>query len=318
LRQANFLFSRLVRRGIQLICSRLYVNPDPAIQKSILVAGTARSGTTWLAELVASQIPCRTLFEPFHPAHVPQFKGFHYFQYMRPDSQDESLHSFAQKILTGNIRNRWIDRKNERIFSKYRLVKEIRANLMLRWLHDQFPQAPILLILRHPCAVVLSRMKLDWATDRDIQHFLLQSNLVEDHLSEHLDLIASLKTEEEKHTIVWCISNLIPLRQFQPGDLPIIYYEDLLLQPEVELPKICELLNISYRPPVSQLIRRPSSTTTSSSLVGTGEDQIRHWRKALTPRQIGNILRVVEKFGLDSLYGESELPVIRDLSAGHL
>jgi hypothetical protein len=156
-------------------------------------------------------------------------------------------------------------------------------------------------------------MKLGWATDGDIDQFLLQADLVDDHLSDHLELIQNSKTEEEKHAIVWCISNLIPLRQFTTGELPVIHYENLCLQPEEELRRICDLIQIDFKPPDSRIIGRPSSTTRPARSIGTGEDQVRQWKKVLTPRQIENILQVVEAFSLDSLYSESETPVARDL-----
>jgi hypothetical protein len=92
---------------------------------------------------------------------------------MRPGTENPEFHPSAHKVLTGRIHNRWIDRQNEQIRSKYRLIKEIRINLSLKWLHDRFPEVPILFLLQHPCAVVSSRMELNWATDRDIEPFPL-------------------------------------------------------------------------------------------------------------------------------------------------
>ncbi len=51
------------------------------------------------------------------------------------------------------IHDRWIDHQNERIFPKFRLVKEITAHLALKWLHDSFPEAPIIFMMRHPCVL---------------------------------------------------------------------------------------------------------------------------------------------------------------------
>ena len=96
------------------------------------MSGTARSGTTWLGDLIASQIPSRILFEPFNRDLVSDIRQFHYFQYMRPGTENPAFFSFAQKVFMGEIRNRWIDHQNERIISKFRLVKEIRANLALK------------------------------------------------------------------------------------------------------------------------------------------------------------------------------------------
>jgi hypothetical protein len=308
-KQIQFWSRKLYRRAVQEIGSRFYVNPDSDLRKSILVAGTARSGTTWLGDLIASQIPSRILFEPFHPELVPEYRGFHYFQYMRPGTENPEFRAFARKVFTGETRNHWIDHQNEQIYSQYRLIKEIRINLALKWLHDNFPEVPILFLLRHPCAVVLSRMQLGWATDSDIEPFLSQADLVTDYLGEHLELIRNAKMEEEKHAIVWSISNLVPLGQFMPGELKIVYYENLCTQPEIELRSLFASIGQKYESPRLDQINQPSQTTRISSAVVSGRDKVTHWKKKLSPAQIDTILRVVESFGLNHLYADSFLPL---------
>jgi hypothetical protein len=240
---------------------------------------------------------------------TPEYRGYHYFQYMRSDQQDKVLYSFARKVFTGEIRNRWIDRKNEVLFPKFRLIKEIRANLLLAWLHFNFPEVPFLFIIRHPCAVVLSRMELGWATDKDIEPFLSQPDLLNDYLSDYHDLIMRAGSDEEKHAIIWCVSNLVPLKQFQSNGMRITYYEDLCNQPEEELSKTfehMEQIDISLG-----IIQpdKPSPTTKVTSAVVTGKDKISRWKKALTSSQITKILTIVEEFGLGHLYGDSLTPL---------
>lgn len=314
MKNIRFWTRKIRRQIIQQLGSRFYINPDSELNKSILVAGTARSGTTWLGDLIASQVPCRILFEPFHSELVPEYRGFHYFQYMRPGTENPKFQDFAQKVFRGEIRNRWIDRQNERIFSQVRLVKEIRANLALKWLHDHFPEVPIVLLIRHPCAVVCSRIELGWATDTDIASFLSQSELMEDHLSPYVDLIQNAKTREEKHAIIWCVSNMVPLKQFNPGKVQILYYENLCTHPENELPALFEFIRQSYTKSVIDMINRPSQTTKGTSAVVKGTDKIIRWKKKLSPSQIESVLHIVDAFGMSHLYGESLLPMSYEAS----
>ena len=308
LKQIRFWTRKYARRVTQLFGSRFYFNPDPDIRRSILIAGTARSGTTWLGDLIASQLPCRMMFEPFNPDLVPEYRGFSYFQYMRPDKGNPEFYHFAQKVFTGEIRNSWIDRQNERIVSKYRLIKEIRANLALKWLYDSFPGVPILFLVRHPCAVVLSRMELGWATDGDIEPFLSQPDLVEDHLAPYVEIMESAATAEEKHAIIWCVSNLVPLSQCRQGELKVVYYEHLCTATEGELLGIFQTIGHKYTYRIDKNINQPSQTTRNTSAVVTGTDKINSWQKKLNPAQIDNILRVVDAFGLGHLYGDSFFP----------
>jgi hypothetical protein len=312
MKQIRFWSRRLYRRAIQDVASRVYVNPEPNLRKSILVAGTARSGTTWLGDLIASQIPCRTLFEPFNPDLVSEYRGFHYFQYMRPGKENTAFSTFARNVFTGNIHNRWIDGQNERIVSEYRLIKEIRANLALKWLHDSFPEVPIILILRHPCAVVASRMELGWATDRDIEPFLAQPDLIEDHLGPYLNLIKNAETAEEKHAILWSVSNLVPLQQFRSEELKVVYYENLCTQPQAEMTSIFDAIGQKPVDSIIDKIDRPSQTTRLNSALVSGVDKISNWRRTLSLSQIDNILRTVDRFGLSHLYGSSVMPLKKD------
>jgi hypothetical protein len=309
LKHEAFRWRRRYRRAIQLIGSHFYVNPDRDMRRSILVAGTGRSGTTWLADLIGSQIPCRILFEPFHSVYVPGYHDFHYFQYMRVGTENRGFYNFACDVFTGNIHNRWVDHQNEKIFPEYRLIKEIRANLSLKWLHDNFPEVPILFIIRHPCAVVQSRMEWGWAADTDIESFLTQPDLVSDYLADYLDLIRKSSNEEEKHAIIWSVSNLVPIKQFRPGELKIVHYENLSTRPEAELQRIFEIIGQRYEHPVIKRGSRPSMTTRSTSAIVTGNNQLARWRKSLSSVQIERIWHVVKAFRLVHLYGDSWLPL---------
>jgi hypothetical protein len=306
--------SKVRRRLIRAACSRLYrdVDRDPA--RSILVSGTGRSGTTWLADVIASQVPCRTMFEPFHSRQVEAFRQFHYFQYARPSDSNEELRAYCHRVLTGAIRDKWIDCQVEHLFARYRVIKAIRANLFLKWMHDRFPEVKLLFIVRHPCAVVLSRLQLGWATDTDIQPFLAQRDLVEDCLASRMDMVERAETPEEKHAIIWCISNLVPLSQFGADDFNVVFYEHLCTQPEIEVPRIFRAVSLPYRDDVFRRVVRPSTTTVRTSAIVTGEDKVTRWKGAFSCEQIDSILSIVRGFGLDHIYGESTMPSAEQVS----
>jgi hypothetical protein len=275
------------------------------------VAGTARSGTTWLGDILAWQLHGRIMFEPFHARKVKPFSQYHYFHYMRPDEKDEVLGAFCQRLFSGDIRDRWVDSYVEVLSPQYRIVKEIRANLMLKWIQNHFPQVRQLFIIRHPCAVVLSRMTLNWDTDRDIEPFLAQPKLVEDFLGEKMDVIKGALSPEEKHAVIWCVTNLIPLRQFQNGELNVLFYEHLCSQPYEEFTRLFQSLQIDYQDSLFNILKAPSTTAKLTSAVVVGEDTLSHWQSRLHSKQIDKILNVVEAFGLEQLYGDSVTPQMR-------
>jgi len=301
---------RLGRAGRQLgyrLRRHLYrdTNTDPS--SSILLAGAARSGTTWLAEALDAQVPLRLMFEPFHPHRIDALKGLPYFPYLRPEARHDALRGYAETVLTGRIRHPWVDRRLTRLSSRRRLIKEVRANLMLAWMHRNFPEVPLLLIVRHPCAVVASRMRLGWATDSDIAPFLEQPRLLKDHLGPFEGTIRGARSDAQKHAIIWCVSQLVPLRQCA-DDLLILYYEDLCTDPEAQLRRVMQAIDEPFVPDALSRVDRPSATAQHSSAVVTGVERIGAWRSSLSSSQADEVLEVVRSFGLDGLYGDSLSP----------
>jgi hypothetical protein len=301
---------RARQRLVAEVLRRVYRDREGARMPTAVLAGTGRSGTTWVAELIDSQVPCRLLFEPFHPGKVEAYRHFHYFQYMAPEGDNAELLGFCRRLLAGEVRGPWVDGHLAHLRPRLRLIKDIRPTPMLRWLHRHFPQVPILYTIRHPCAVVLSRMRLKWATDADVAEFLRQPDLVRDHLQPFLPVIRNASTEEEKHAVVWCVCNLVPLRQFADGGWTLLFYEHLRERPEVEVPRIFRALGVEHGDDVYQALRRPSRTTRSAGgPAGAGRAEAADWQRSLTPAQIGRVMRIVAGFGLDHLYGETPAPL---------
>jgi hypothetical protein len=303
-------YLRFKKKLISKICSKIYLDVNRDIDKCMLVAGSGRSGTTWLANIISRQMPCRIMFEPFHSMHIRDYSKFHYFQYMRPAEQNYDLLLYCHKILSGNIRNKWIDREIDHILPKYRLIKDIRTNLFLKWFSNNFPNVPILYIIRHPCAVALSFIELSWSVELDITSFLSQGKLIDDFLLEKLDIIRSAKTIEERIAVFWCISNLIPLSHFSPNDLNIFFYENICAQPHIEIPRIFGVAKHQHDESVFKYLEHPSTTSQDISAIVTGESRIERWKEKLSSKQINNILSIVRSFEMDHIYGDSSMPVI--------
>ncbi len=135
-------------------------------------------------------------------------------QYLRPGEEHEALNSFCQRLFRGEIRDSWIDSEIGCLRPRFRLIKEIRGTLFLGWLQEQFPDVQMMLLLRHHCAVVASRVSLDWATDGDLDSFLAQPALRERIPMEELQRIRTEGSDVEKHAAIWCVSYLVRLRQF--------------------------------------------------------------------------------------------------------
>ena len=157
----------LAYRFRKTLYSRLFIDTNSDCRRTVLLAGTGRSGTTWVSHILNYRNDHRYIFEPFHPQKVSICGGFRYRQYVRPGNDDETYLAPAEAILTGRLRSGWSDAHNRKLCATKRLVKDIRANLLLKWIHTSFSGIPIILLLRHPCAVANSRLRLNWGTHLD-------------------------------------------------------------------------------------------------------------------------------------------------------
>lgn len=269
-----------------------------------MVAGASRSGTTWIAELLGTLAPIRLMFEPFHPG--VRDGGAFAFHYARPGEPDEALLRFCRELFTGRLRSQWIDRNVERLRPRYRVVKAVRANLMLGWITREFPEIPLLFLLRHPCAVVLSRLEMGWDAGAERDLMLGQPALVEDHLSAYLHVIEAARTPEEIHAVNWCIGNRVALRHSDAANIHVFRYERLVPEPLRGIEELAAAARLSAglsswssdRPQARAVLSRPSTTTDSARRSMSPMDLMDRWRHVLSADQIERVLAVVEAFGL--------------------
>src|SRR5215469_15839960 len=188
---------RTIAAGLDHAFRRVHFDLDPSIGATTFVAGTGRSGTAWAANIVNYDHRARYIFEPFNPFKVSECAGFRYRQYLRPTESAEKYVGPARIILSGRITNDWIDQFNRAFVSRRRVVKEIRANLMLKWLKERFPGIRLIMMFRHPCADANSRLRLGWQSHLD--ELLAQDDLVADHLAPFVADMRSAATQFERH-----------------------------------------------------------------------------------------------------------------------
>jgi sulfotransferase family protein len=308
---------RSILSGIDHGVRRVHFDVNPDLDATTLIAGTGRSGTAWVANIVNYRNDARYMFEPFHPYKVPLCAGFRYRQYLRPENQDDRFCGPARAILTGRIRSDWIDQFNRRLFSKRRIVKEIRANLLLKWIKTQFRPVKIVLVLRHPCADASSRLHLEWQSHLD--ELLSQDELVRDHLAPFAGEIEQAKTQFEKHVFLWCIENFVPLRQFAPGDWHVTFYENLCERPRFEIDRLFAFLERSYDRRIFGALKQPSELSREESAIVRGGSLVDSWRRVVSEEQRRRALDIVKLFGLDAIYGDRSTPdveAVRELHGG--
>jgi len=278
-------------------------------EAAMVVSGMARSGTTWLAELVCAESACRLIFEPFHNGRVREYARFEYHQYVRPGAPAPELAAFSDRLLRGEVRGPWVDRQAAHLRPRCRLVKAVRGSLLLGWLRARYPELPIVCLVRHPCANVASFMRLGWSSDEDLASILRQNDLIDDHLVDRLEITRRATLPHQRHAVLWSILNSVPLRQFHEGGAHFVHYEALVERPHDTMPALFEALGRSFDSSLYDRLERASRTARRgrASAQGTeGDDP--DWKKRLGPAAADDVLEIVHGFGLGDLYDDQGRP----------
>ena len=122
---------------------RLVFDVGPLEGGTVLVAGSTRSGTTWVAEHVAKVLAARLIFEPFVvderglPAVVDRSLWrrralrLDYSQYLADTAPGDPWADALERILSGSLARYWDTLPVEPGIYRRRVIKAIRANLLL-------------------------------------------------------------------------------------------------------------------------------------------------------------------------------------------
>ncbi len=280
---------------------------DPGdYRRTIFLAGSGRSGTTWLSEIITGHKRFRYMFEPFCQQQTGFLPGWENPQYLRPGTLCEQYLAPAAAILSGDVRCEWVDRFNTCFFPRRRLVKEIRTQLLLKWMKQHFPEIPVVLILRHPCAVAHSRGKMGWNSEP--HRLLAQQELMEDYLEPFRTELQAGEDPFDKQILMWCVENLIPLKQFREGEILVVFYEDFCRTPEREIKKVMSFIGEKPCHAMWQLSHKPSALSKPWSAVHSRERLVDSWRKGVSDEQVDRAFSILHRFGLDGLYDKTGLP----------
>jgi hypothetical protein len=291
---------RAVRDAAWRLRSLAIVDRAGDHHQTVMLVGSARSGTTWLAELIDRHHDHRLIFEPLRPDTVPQMSVFSDGQYLRPGADAPPQRRAMSDLLNGRIRNPWSDHLNRVVVPRRRLVKEIRGNLLVPWILEQFPGTPVVLIVRHPLAVAMSRRSLGWK--EHLGTSLVQPDLVADHLTGVADELGSLTDPLQRQVAQWSIENLVPLRMTTPEQLCVVSYEELILEPAAAAERVLGHLGQASDGELAAALSRPSRLSRSDSAVSTGSDLLASFRRHLEPGDAERAQAVLELMGLDQVY----------------
>ncbi len=331
-----------------------------------LVLGSGRSGTTWIADALAEPNHMGVVFEPLHPV-MGEVAEHYAYGYLNAQQQATALREYLQQAFDGRLPPVWArfrtlpqrvsphwsmlfsPRKAKALVRRYRkwqankkrfqpqpgqseLIKLIRANLMDDWLL-QDPSVRLLCVVRHPGAVVESRMRLDraalaaglgdgtddWNPDARLNAYLANRDLMQSRFAHIADLGKLLDHECARHAALWCIENVGFLARYagerepHARSLTVLYEQLLGGEPgqDAAWARVAQFLNLTVVPD-AQIQTRPSQQASDDFASGVAHAR---WMSRLSDEQKQHIDAVLQAFGIRTYCCADARPQVNELHA---
>jgi hypothetical protein len=276
-----------------------------ASRKPILITGSHRSGSTWLANMLALSEDTLIAHEPFQIdswAYALDGLAKYWFTYAPALPQDAALEAFskvlkrrARKIFLKNQPQHWIPplRRGRLI------IKDPIAALSSDWLAKNF-DLEVIVLVRHPAAFAASLKRLDWS--HPFEHFLRQEMLMQRHLEPYRAEIER-KPEDivEQAAIIWkCLYDVLFSYLDSNPNWLLRKHEVLSSNPIVELRSLYEALGLKWTTRVEENVVKytqrgnpvnvPKGTV--HQLQRDSAANISRWKEILTEEEIATVYRV--------------------------
>lgn len=303
------------------------------IDNTIVIAGSPRSGTTLLLEVLSMLPGYKMLNEPLIRQLVQKKHGFNPRTFIQEGQPAPIQQKFLLQVLQGQMDSsaRWLFKSNSELgriiehgTTNKLLVKFCRINRMLPWFAEQFGVHEIIFIVRHPCAVVNSMIRYGqwdkWTPKyfHDNKHDPASSVCIR-HLPATVQqvfapVIERVSTRAEALTVIWCLDHYLPLIQANNHPWILVPYERLIMNSHTELARITDALGLEMNNKILSAMAKPSLSVKDAEKENTVHPILK-WKKQLTSRQIDDILSIVDAVNLSSLYTDSTEPNYERINA---
>lgn len=249
-----------------------------------------RSGSTLLAEVLATPRGTRLIYEP---ANLPQriVTGEAAALTALPTGPGDEL-AAVERALRGRVRGAWVDQLCDCHAVQRRVVKDVRAIGLLDLVSARHPRVPIIVLVRHPLSIALSAVALGW-TDPQVG-------------SVDEQLLIEVRRWTELHGAA--------LRAPSTARALVIAYEHLVTDPDVTLDRVTAHLATHHRTWQDLAIDRrrleaPSSTSFRRTTPRTANEWIGTF-ETVERGVLDETVRMLDAAGLGGLYGESPEPLV--------
>lgn len=258
--------------------------------RSVWLCSWQRSGSTWVASVLASAPHSRLIYEP---ANVPGalYTGELAARTPLPTTGGPELDAIA-RALRGRVRGPWVDQLAPVGVPVRRVVKDVRGVGLLPLVSARHPRTPIVVLLRHPLSIARSVVRLGWVPPQ--------------HGTDEQDMLAEVRR--------WTSVHAAALQPATASRVLLVTYEHLALDPDQVLPRIVSHLS-RYHPTWRGLHvdREVLTAPSATSFRRDGSRSAREWIgsfEQLSPALIDRAAAIIADTGFGRLYGTSNEPLV--------
>ena len=290
-------------------------------EQNILLFATARGGSTWVMEIIASQPGIKYYDEPFNIRrdNVARTGLFPDWASLMPDTADtDVIVGYLNDLAAGRHRhmNPPPMRRNHRWFTN-RVVFKIHELEHLIGTIARRCNGTVLYLLRHPVPTTLSRKTLP-RLDLFLSSPYYARLVGRDDRRNEIQRIVATGSHLQRGVVSWCYENLVPLR-FPDFEGLFVTYEEMVLNPERSADLLAERLRLPDRNALLRAFSQPAANINMSSkqtqTMMTESDErdrrlhlVEKWRGSISPRDEAQVTEIMEIFGLDIYRGDRSLP----------
>ncbi len=260
----------------------------------VVVFGSGRSGTTWLAQTIAAA-GLELVFEPLNGKEVPEASGFGPQPLFAAVGDEPPCTGLVADAFAGRLRTEWTIRANAG--APRRVVKFIRASLLAAWMTDRFDIAPVF-VVRNPLSVVASRRVKGWEISAPFARSILRRTDLAPFLGSAAELVDGRLSAVQATAILWGVQTVVPKVQGLWSSVPLVRYEHMCRDPHGVLDDLLPRLGLRVDRRVLRQVREPSWMTGPEAAV-PGYDPCTAWRDVLSPSEADEITEVARLFGLE-------------------
>jgi hypothetical protein len=303
------------REGLRYLLTRFGVHRGRG--NDILLLSSARAGSTWLMEIIASEPGVRFVNEPLQPDHVAK-AGL-------PTQLDE-LPPLRRKILDvphsaeKQFRALFADPRITRVLGPYdffspqfhwlttrRVIKDVYAASIADWIEGQSFGFKTIYLIRHPISSAISIARgCKPRIEANLRHPNFAKKFLDGHLVDLSWRILEHGSEFEKRVLEWCLDNIVPWKivTTRPYDWLVVTYEELLLSPDQSLRLIADRLGLCHFDRLRQVMIRPSASTDASRLKVIRRSDpaylVQQWRSSVSAEMEAQAHTIIQEFGISA------------------